>query len=74
MHKTMSKLLQYCLLLYTLLSLKTFAQPDYAPLSLASPNSTSFSKYGQQPIGLYTGLPKIDIPLYELVEGEIEEE
>lgn len=71
MQKTMAKLLQYCLLLFSLLCLKTYAQPDYAPLSFASPNSSSFSKYGQQPIGLYTGIPKINIPLYEVVEGDI---
>ena len=31
-----------------------------------SPNSASLGKYGELPIGLYTGIPNINIPIYEL--------
>lgn len=31
-----------------------------------SPNASSLGKFGEWPVGLYTGLPSIDIPIYEL--------
>lgn len=36
-----------------------------------SPNSSSLAKYAEWPINLYTGLPSIDIPIYELKENGI---
>lgn len=32
----------------------------------ASPNAASLGRYGEIPVGYYTGVPQIDIPLYEI--------
>ena len=34
-----------------------------------SPNATSLGKYGDIPVGLYTGIPNISIPLYTIKVG-----
>jgi hypothetical protein len=36
-----------------------------------SPNATAFSKYGNIPVSTYTGIPTIDIPLYEISSRDI---
>lgn len=36
-----------------------------------SPEAASLGKYAQTPVGFYTGVPKIDIPLWTLTEGDI---
>ena len=36
-----------------------------------SPNSASLGKFGDIPVGLATGLPSIDIPLYTITEGSL---
>jgi|GEM_PF-2203241 len=36
-----------------------------------SPTAASLGKYGEVPVGKYTGVPDINIPLYEVVEGDI---
>lgn len=36
---------------------------DYTP---PSPNASSLGKYGDIPVGYYTGIPKIDIPIYTI--------
>jgi YD repeat-containing protein len=33
------------------------------------PNAASLGKYGDTPVGLYTGIPQISIPLYEIKNG-----
>jgi YD repeat-containing protein len=35
-----------------------------------SPNAMSLGKYGDIPVGLYTGIPNINIPLYTIKVGE----
>ena len=37
-----------------------------------SPIASSLGKYGDIPVGLYTGLPEISIPLYQVKEGDID--
>lgn len=37
----------------------------------SSPEAASLGKYGAFPVGYYTGVPSINIPLYELKAGEI---
>lgn len=34
-----------------------------------SPNAASLGRYGEIPVGLYTGVPGIDIPIYEIKAG-----
>jgi hypothetical protein len=36
-----------------------------------SPNAASLGKYGNIPVSLYTGIPSISIPLYQLEHGSI---
>lgn len=37
-----------------------------------SPEAASLGKYGEVPVGLFTGLPQISIPLYSVKEGSID--
>lgn len=36
-----------------------------------SPEAASLGKYGEVPVGLFTGIPQISIPLYSLSEGSM---
>ena len=36
-----------------------------------SPNAASLGTYGQVPVGLFTGTPQIDIPLYSFATGKV---
>ncbi len=42
--------------------------PQITPLS---PNSASLFKYAELPVNMYTGIPSISIPLYEIKSGSI---
>lgn len=42
------------------------AQTFFEPKAIPSPNAASLSVYGEVPVGYYTGVPDINIPLYEL--------
>jgi YD repeat-containing protein len=39
-------------------------------ISPLTPNAASFSKYGDVPVSLYTGIPNISIPIYEIKVDE----
>lgn len=43
-----------------------FAQVNLEPKTIPAPNSASLGEYGAIPVGHYTGIPHINIPLYEL--------
>lgn len=43
-----------------------FAQVSLEPKTIPAPNSASLGEYGAIPVGHYTGIPNINIPLYEL--------
>ncbi|MBI2273957.1 MAG: hypothetical protein HYU70_09190 [Bacteroidetes bacterium] len=36
-----------------------------------SPNAAAFEKYGNYPVNMYTGVPQISIPLYEIQVGSL---
>ena len=36
-----------------------------------SPNTASLGKYGEVPVGLYTGIPQISIPLTSIQDGSL---
>lgn len=36
-----------------------------------SPNAASLGKYGEVPVGMYTGIPSISIPIYEINTGKL---
>lgn len=42
--------------------------PDIVPLS---PNAASIAKYGEVPVGHFTGVPNIGIPIYTVSSGEL---
>jgi len=47
-------------------------QPPQVPKVIpSSPEASSLGKYGAFPVGYYTGVPSINIPLYEIKAGEI---
>lgn len=35
------------------------------------PNTTAFEKYGNYPVNLFSGVPDISIPLYEISSGDL---
>lgn len=51
--------------------LTAFAQelPKVIP---PSPTASSLGQYGEVPVGTYTGVPNISVPLYDIRSGEIE--
>lgn len=50
-----------------------FAQTpgDFEKLPFSSPNAASLGRYGEVPVGYYSGVPNISVPIHELVEGDI---
>lgn len=44
----------------------SFAQVNLEPKAIPAPNSASLGEYGAVPVGHYTGIPDVNIPLYEL--------
>jgi len=49
-------------------------QEDLLPANIieASPNAASLGEYGQYPVGKFTGIPNINIPLYTIQDGDIQ--
>ncbi len=43
--------------------------PKFLP---TSPNAASLGKFGEIPVGYYTGIPEITIPFYTIVEGKLQ--
>ncbi|RZJ76956.1 MAG: hypothetical protein EOO45_00295 [Flavobacterium sp.] len=60
------------LFIFSLINEKTYGQGaqdiNMPKLTVApsSPNAASFARYGESPVGLFTGVPEISVPLYEL--------
>jgi len=63
------------LFFFTLFISKNVRSQDGAPKLISqtpvSPNSASLGKYGEVPVGLYTGVPNISIPFYEVNSGNL---
>lgn len=58
-------------LLFSLLTgCYAWGQIPQAPQALPGPNTAGLGVYGDVPVSLFTGIPQIEIPLYELKEGE----
>jgi hypothetical protein len=52
-----------------LLSMQTFGQipdPNLSNVAPPAPNAASLGQYGDVPVSYYTGIPTINIPLYEI--------
>lgn len=43
---------------------------DYVPASPKSPNAAALGQYGDVPVSLYTGVPDIQIPIYNIQVGK----
>ncbi len=57
------------LVLASVLNAQHTAFENLTPLA---PNTQEFQKYGDYPVGHYTGVPSISIPLYTIKSGDIE--
>lgn len=71
----MSKLTFLLVISTLLLFLTSFSQNGSEQLLKVvppSPNVASLGKYGDVPVGLYTGVPNISIPLYEIKDGSLD--
>ncbi|WP_407430232.1 hypothetical protein, partial [Arcticibacter sp.] len=54
-----------------LLSDPSRAQIPLSPLNVQSPNAASLGIYGKIPVGHFTGVPKIEIPLHTLAQRDL---
>ncbi len=59
------------ILIILTLSFKVSKAQDLPTLIPESPNAAAFSQYSDIPVGLYSGVPNISIPLYTVKSGEI---
>jgi hypothetical protein len=48
-----------------------WAQLATPPATVPSPNASSLGLYGQVPVSKYTGVPSINLPLYEIRDGSL---
>jgi len=69
MRQTRFSILAICLLQFV--KVNVFGQIPVPPQHLPSPNAASLGQYGDYPVSHFTGLPRIEIPLYELKAGEV---
>lgn len=53
-------------ILFLLCCSSASAQLDLVPRSIPSPNTASLGMYGAIPVGHYTGIPNINIPLFDM--------
>ena len=59
------------ILIFLACGLKGFSQLPNQAVSLPSPTSSSLGQFGETPVSLHSGIPQINIPLYEINEGPI---
>lgn len=52
-----------------IIPLSVYAQIPKESVSMLSPNAASLGVYGEVPVSLFTGIPQIEIPLYEIKTG-----
>ncbi len=55
-------------------NLKSNAQTPpnlFGNITIASPNAAALGKYGDYPVGYHTGVPQINIPIYNVKEGSL---
>lgn len=65
----MKRTLLTYLYLVVAISVEIYAQIHYEPTIGLSPEVSRFSEFGDVPVSLYTGIPKIEIPLHEIKIG-----
>ena len=68
----------HALFFYCILSLaipRAFGQPDptiNAKVTISSPTAASLGKFGDIPVNTHTGIPEINIPLYQVHTGTLD--
>jgi YD repeat-containing protein len=73
----LSKLL--FLLMYLVLGIRTgicqsgllFTMPTISSPVPVSPNAASLGQYGEIPVGFYTGIPEVNVPIYNINTGSL---
>ena len=50
---------------------QTMQEVELNKIVQVSPDAAALGKYGEYPVGLYTGIPSINIPFYEINSGRI---
>jgi hypothetical protein len=58
--------------LFICVGLNAQTSPGLRNLVMPSPTASSLGKYGEIPVGNYTGIPNINIPLYTIKGRELE--
>ncbi|MEO1416305.1 MAG: hypothetical protein AAFW00_13550 [Bacteroidota bacterium] len=58
-------------ILWILIYAPSFAQQDLPEIIPPSPNAASLGEYGDVPVGYYTGIPDITIPIYNIAARDI---
>jgi YD repeat-containing protein len=67
-----SVFLFFCLLLINFITgIQAFGQKMQFPVSIPSPNAAMLGQFGNVPVSLYSGLPQIEVPIYNIEEGSI---
>ncbi|MEP4093952.1 hypothetical protein [Reichenbachiella sp.] len=59
------------ILFLSMISLLGFSQDSAVEVIPPSPDAASLGKYGEVAVGMYTGVPNISVPLYEVRERDI---
>jgi YD repeat-containing protein len=60
------KLLSFCILFGNNLLSQDITTRQQQKIVPPSPDATAFAKFGNVPVGLYTGVPQVSVPLYNL--------
>src|SRR6478752_3075473 len=60
----------FIFLLYPALAFSQ-AAADFPKVIPPSPNAANLGKYVETPVGLFTGTPQINIPIYDIKEGDL---
>ncbi|TDQ11561.1 hypothetical protein [Pedobacter metabolipauper] len=60
-----------CISNVTELSAQALKRSELYKINQVPPNAASLGKFGEHPVGFYTGTPSINIPIYELNIGRI---
>lgn len=46
--------------------------PELPTIVPPSPEAAAFAKYGEVPVSTYSGIPKVEVPLYQISHGDIQ--
>lgn len=51
---------------------ESYSQPELKKIAPLSPDAAAIAKYGEIPVGTFTGVPQIGVPLYTIAGKEIQ--